>query len=104
MSWNHSPQISCTRHSSKMLRVQRKKSVVCGWKWCSLDVDIDMWVWLPGWYVSEIASANGRGGARQGTVVRFAVFRDDLPFGKHTKNNGKSPLFTGKSTINGDFP
>ena len=28
----------------------------------------------------------------------------DLPFGKHTKNYGKSPFFLGKSTINGDFP
>ena len=26
-----------------------------------------------------------------------------LPFGKHTKNDGKSPFFMGKSTINGHF-
>jgi len=27
-----------------------------------------------------------------------------IPSGKHTKNDGKSPFFMGKFTINGDFP
>ena len=30
-------------------------------------------------------------------------YKNLIPSGKHTKNYGKSPVLTGKSTINGDF-
>jgi len=33
----------------------------------------------------------------------FGGMKIYLPSGKHTKNYGKSPLFMGKSTINGPF-
>ena len=29
---------------------------------------------------------------------------EGFPSGKHTKNDGKSQFFMGKSTVNGDFP
>jgi hypothetical protein len=36
-------------------------------------------------------------------MVLKSDFFHAVPFGKHTKNYGKSPFFMGKSTINGHF-
>ena len=38
------------------------------------------------------------------SVMILWWFNGGLPSGKHTKNYGTSPLFMGKSAINGDFP
>jgi hypothetical protein len=37
-------------------------------------------------------------------LVNIQKTMENLPSGKHTKNYGKSPLFIGTITINGDFP
>ena len=54
------------------------------------------WLW---WFLGDASSSSCRCSCLR-SVVR-QQFQLKLPFGKHTKNYGKSPLFTGKYTVNG---
>ena len=63
--------------------------------------------WLNGsslWSNSRVPVIEGGNTADSGHFGSVLVIGVVSPSGKHTKNYGKSPLFMGKFTINGDFP